>query len=210
MICPDTGPESAIIESILSDARSEADRIIAKAKRALESQQKKAEMEATKIKEDAISRATTEIERIRKREISIAKMEAKRILLGARERLISMALERIRERLSELRREPAYRESLLNLSSEAIGSIGANRVILRFSNIDSKLIGQSFIDELRRRVGGEAEVEVRTDLGDDKAGCIALSSDQRVVFDNTYDARIKRFEQALRAKIAEELVRQDG
>ncbi|MGQ9810972.1 MAG: V-type ATP synthase subunit E [bacterium] len=210
MIGPEIAPESVMVEKMLSDARSEADRIIEKARFALESGRKRAEIEAEEIRKDMIARTVGQIEKIMKREISIAKMEARRTLLNAREKLISIAYESIRRRLSDMRREPIYRESLLNLSSEAIKSVGGDRVILRFSNLDRNVVDQGFLDELLKRTDKRIEVEVRMDLSDEKAGCIALSGDQRVVFDNTYDARMKRLEQTLRARIVEELRKQDG
>ncbi|MGQ9603665.1 MAG: V-type ATP synthase subunit E [bacterium] len=210
MIGPEIAPESVMVEKMLSDARSEADRIIEKARFALESGRKRAEIEAEEIRKDMIARTVGQIEKIRKREISLAKMEARRTLLNAREKLISIAYESIRRRLSDMRREPIYRESLLNLSSEAIKSVGGDRVILRFSNLDRNVVDQGFLDELLKRTDKRIEVEVRMDLSDEKAGCIALSGDQRVVFDNTYDARMKRLEQTLRARIVEELRKQDG
>lgn len=210
MIGPEIAPESVMVEKMLSDARSEADRIIEKARFALESGQKRAEIEAEKIRKDMRARKMGQIEKIRKREISLARMEARRTLLNAREKLISIAYESIRRRLSDMRREPIYRESLLNLSSEAIKSVGADRVILRFSNLDQNVVDQGFLDELLKRIDKRIEVEVRMDLSDEKAGCIAVSGDQRVVFDNTYDARMKRLERTLRARIVEELRKQDG
>lgn len=210
MIGPEIAPESVMVEKMLSDARSEADRIIEKARFALESGRKRAEVEAEKIRKDMIARTVGQIEKIRKREISLAKMEARRTLLNAREKLISIAYESIRRRLSDMRREPIYRESLLNLSSEAIKSVGGDRVILRFSNLDQNVVDQGFLDELLKRTDKRIEVEVRMDLSDEKAGCIAVSGDQRFVFDNTYDSRMKRLEQTLRARIVEELRKQDG
>lgn len=203
-------PESGIVDKILSDARSEANRIIERAQSALDSERRKAEIEASKVRDEIVGRKVEQIEKIRKREISIARMEAKRILLNAREKLISIVLEGVKQRLSRLRQEPVYREALLNLALEAVGSIGGDRLILRFSKSDQKIVVNDFLDDLVRRIGGKPEIEVRMDLDDDQAGCMAVSPDQRVIFDNTFDARIRRFEQVVRARIAEELQGQDG
>lgn len=202
-------PESVIIEKILGDARSEARRIIEKAQRALDSQRKNAEMEASRLRHEIIRRKMEQIDKLRKREISIARIEAKRILLNTREKLISIVLDGVKQRLSVLRREPGYREVLLNLASEAVRSIGGAHVILRLSKLDEKIVDADFITELVARLGERPKIEIRTDLDENQAGCIAVSSDYRMIFDNTFDARIRRFERVLRARIAEEIQRED-
>ncbi len=202
--------EEAIVEKILEDAQKQAKRILDGAERTAESQRKKADSEASKIREQTLDQAKVKAEMLRAKEIATARLEAKRILLDAREGIIRKAFAAIERELARLRKANEYRETLLRLALEAIAAVGGKQVKLVVSKEDEALVDEGFMTELEQRIAGgssragvEIDLEVAQNLED--GGCIATSPDGRIVFDNTLKRRFERMKPTLRAMLIERL-----
>ncbi|MGD9140826.1 MAG: V-type ATP synthase subunit E family protein [bacterium] len=207
-----THQESAIIEEILADAEAQARKLVENAGRSAVAEEKKTEKEIEKIREDARAGWDSRVEKIRMREVSTARIEARRILLDAREQAVAKMFAEIEEGLDHLREDPGrYRESLRNLAVEAVAAIGGEGVVLRFSEKDRGLADEALLGEIRAGVeavaGGTAfQAEFTAGAG---GGCVAASADGRVVFDNTLGRRLERMRSGIRAMIVGRLANND-
>lgn len=198
-------PEAAITEKILADARAQAERLIENADRAASLERQKTDREIVKIEEDTRAGWVTKVEKLRMREVSIARIEARRVLLNARERAVTKMFEEIERGLDHLRENPSrYREGLRNLAVEALAAVGGEEVVLRFGERDRGLVDDAFVS----MVSGGVErtdkgIRFRVEFGRDVTGggCIATSADGRIVFDNTFGRRLGRLRPELRAMI---------
>jgi V/A-type H+-transporting ATPase subunit E len=209
-----TGPEAAITDKIIADAREQAGKLIRNAGRGAAAEEKKTEREIEKIEQDVRAGWEARVEKIRMREVSTARIESRRILLNAREEAVARMFTEIEEGLSRLREDrERYRESLLNLAAEAVTAIGGGGVVLKFGEGDRGVADEAFLGEIRSRVEGAAPgTDFRAEFtdGDPGGGCIATSPDGRIVFDNTLLWRLERMRPAIRAKIVEELAKNNA
>jgi len=210
----DNSSEEAIIQKILEDAEAQARRILDGARRTGDSHRKKAETEAARVRQEIMDQAQAKADTLRAKEIATARMEAKRILLAAREEVVNAALHRIEEELAGLRKSEGYREILLRLAREAIQAIGGSKVVLKLSKADEGLVDQDFLAELERTlVADEAkarvEIDVRFEADLDDGGCIATSGDGRIIFDNTFTGRFERMKPELRSMLIREIAAKD-
>jgi len=205
-------PEHEIIDRILADAESQARRAIENAAKVAEAEAEKARKEGRKIQAEILAQAEGKAEKLKLREVSTAKIEAKRTLLRAREEAVSKVFAQIEGELKEIREDPdRYRRSLGNLAAEAVLGVGESQVVLKVSRADEAFVGDAFIDDVRRRVsersGGELKVDVEfgpTDMG---GGCVARSTGGRIVFDNTFRRRLGSIKPRLRSLIVKELMK---
>lgn len=204
-------PERAIIQNIQAEAKDRAQRILDAARAAADAETTKARQEGDALYQDLIARAQEKAARTQARELATAHIEAKRILLRAREESVNYVVERLTEALNAIRKDPVrYRESLLRLAVEAILGIGGTEVHLAFGPGDRALADSGFAAELNARLhpqpGASLAVEFQVADQDFGGGCIAQSPDGRIVFDNSFPARRQRSSRALRAAIVKETV----
>ena len=208
-----TPPEAAIIGQIIGDAEDQARRLIENAGIGVTAEEKKAEREKARFEEDLRAGWDSRVEKIRTREVSTARIEARRLLLNARELAVARVFDEIRAGLGHLREDPGrYRESLKRLAVEAVSAVGGDEVVLRLSERDRGLADEAFtkaVMEASGRAGDAGALKLEFHAVDSGGGCVAASPDGRVVFDNTFARRLERMRSELRSYIIDGLERGD-
>jgi vacuolar-type H+-ATPase subunit E/Vma4 len=204
-----------IIRKILGDGKARADRVRDNARRTVEAEKRKAEAEADRVSKGILDEAARKAAALKSKEVAGAHVEAKRILLRAREQAIAGVFETVREALDKVRGDtPRYRSGLLNLAVEAVRAIGLPRVNLVLGKEDEALAGPDFAEEVTRRTSSEGpeatHVEIMIDHLVTGGGCMARSEDGRVVFDNTFSRRLERLRPLLRSTIVSEVFKNDA
>mgnify|MGYP000847710577 FL=1 len=204
-----------IVESILSDADAQASRIIDSAENAAQAAREKARIEGERGRDESLVKARERCAKLRAQELATARIEAKRLLLAAREDVAERVLGQIEERLEAMRRSPeTYARSLRNLAVEAVAAIGRPEVVLRISQTDAALVSGAFASQVasdgRAAAAGVSSVTLQLDARDWGGGCIAQSPDGRVVYDNTYRTRMQRKRRELRAMIVRDVMDSHG
>ncbi|MEO2151037.1 MAG: V-type ATP synthase subunit E [Thermococcus sp.] len=183
------------IQYILSEAREEAEKLKEEAR-------KRAEAKAEWILRKAKTQAEIEKQRI----IANAKLEVRKKKLAVQEELIRSVIESLKERLANLP-EDEYFPMLVELTAKAVEELGTNKVIVRSNERTLKLIVErlsEFREKLKESLGKDVEVTVGEPI-QTIGGILVESSDGTVRVDNTFEARIERFESDLRATIAKAL-----
>jgi vacuolar-type H+-ATPase subunit E/Vma4 len=208
-------PEEGMVEKILSDGRAQADRALDSAQRSVESERRKAEAQAEKARSEILGRAERKTRVLKEKEIATAHIESKRVLLRAREEAISKIFGAIEQELARVREDPAgYRRALRNLAVEAVAAVGVERVLLKVAKEDEALADASFLKDVTAAVdsstGGAVKFDMRPDPGISGGGCVAVSEDGRIVFDNTFRRRVERMKPQLRALIVKEVLKTNG
>ncbi|WP_258083369.1 V-type ATP synthase subunit E [Thermococcus thermotolerans] len=183
------------IQYILSEAQKEAERIKEEAR-------KRAEARAEWILRKAQTQAETEKQRI----IANARLEVRKKRLEVQEELIQEVLTALRERLAELPEEE-YFPMLIDLTVRALEELGGEACIVRSNEKTLKLL-ESRLGEFRESVVAKLGRDVEISLGEpiqSIGGVLVEAPDGSIRVDNTFEARIERFESELRAEIAKAL-----
>jgi vacuolar-type H+-ATPase subunit E/Vma4 len=212
---PRSAPEESIIERILSDGEVEAKRVIDNAGRSRRSEERKAEAEAKKVRKDVVGQAEARAATFKSKEVASAQIEAKRMRLRAREEAISKVFATIEQGLSEIRQNTReYSQALRNLAVEAVSAVGGSEVKLRICKEDESIVDDAFVRDVKqgvaRAVGSEVTIDRVADPALAGGGCIASTSDGRIIYDNTFRRRLERIKPALRATIVREVLKTDG
>ncbi|AFK21932.1 V-type ATP synthase subunit E [Pyrococcus sp. ST04] len=178
------------IKYILEEAKKEAEKIKEEAR-------KKAESRAEWILRKAKTQAELEKQRI----IANARLEVRRKKLAVQEEYITKVIEEAKRRLAEMP-EDEYFETIKTLLKDAISELGEKRVRVTSNEKTLSLIA-SRIEEIKAEIG-----DVAIELGnpiDTIGGVIVESEDGSIRIDNTFESRMERLENEIRAKVAKVL-----
>ncbi|MDK2869935.1 MAG: V/A-type H+/Na+-transporting ATPase subunit [Pyrococcus sp.] len=176
------------IKYILEEARKEAEKIKEEAR-------KRGESRAEWILRKAKTQAELEKQRI----IATARLEVRRKKLSVQEEYISRVLKEVTSKLSNLSEEE-YLETVLALLKEAIKELEVKEIRV-YSNEKTLALISSRIEEIRRELG-DVSIEIGSPI-QTIGGVVVETKDGNMRVDNTFEARMARFESELRSKIAE-------
>jgi vacuolar-type H+-ATPase subunit E/Vma4 len=208
-------PEEGMVEKILDDARSQAERAIKNAERSVESERRKAQAQAEKARQEILERMGRKADALKAKEIATAQIESKRVLLKAREEAIARVLAAIETELMKTRENPGgYAKTMRRLAVEAVAAIDQPKAILRIAPGDQAVTGGDFAGDVMKGVraatGKEVEIKIEVDSGLPAGGCVAASEDGRIIFDSTFRRRLERMKPELRSMIVREVLASDG
>jgi len=183
------------IQYILSEAREEVEKLKEEARR-------RGETKAEWILRKARNQAEVERQRI----IANARLEVRKKRLAVQEEYIRKVIDELKNRLVSLP-DDEYFPILVDLAAKAVVELGADSVVIRSNDRTLKLIVEKlpeFKEKLAEKLGKPVEVTLGEPV-QTTGGVIVESPDGSVRVDNTFEARIERFEGELRAAIARAL-----
>lgn len=117
--------------------------------------------------------------------------------LEAREAWLRRVLAEGWRRLDEPQPQGARREQLARLAREGLDRVPGDEVEIVVSPADAALVDASWAATL----APPRRARLASDAGLRAGGCLVRSSDGRVAFDNSLEARARRFEAAWRAAL---------
>jgi len=190
----------AIIRKIIEHGKAEAEKIIkdaeVRAKQILESARAEAYREAAErvnsIKSDAEVRAAM----IRHTAATKAKIMHRLKMLEEKNRMIEDVFKVAWEELAKFTRTDRYLEVLKNLILEAALSIGGGRLRIVIPQHHGAVIEKINLQDLAKiveeRTGNKTDFEVTIEPLNVSGGVIVETLDGRIMFDNTFEGRMKR------------------
>jgi vacuolar-type H+-ATPase subunit E/Vma4 len=209
------GSEDEIIGKIMGDGRARAARVVDNARRSAEGEKQKAEAEAGKVRKEMLDQVRRKVAAIKSKDVAGGHIEAKRVLLRAREGAISKVFDTILQELGKLHEDgPRYRKALVGLAVEAVRAIGKPEVTVALGSDDQALADENLVSDVtgRLQAGGISgvKIDIVVDPGLGGGGCVARSKDSRVIFDNTFRRRLERMKPSLRSTIVSEVLESNG
>lgn len=191
-----SGNLEGLMEKVLDQAREKADAIVARAEKA-------SEREISQLKEKVQQRRQNQKqsleEAIQERKRSIvaqARQDERRRIMNEREKVIRTVFARALDELSKINDKKERRRLLTAFVKEGIERIGTQSVHVHLDVAEKKLIGKQTetflegIDNVRITI---ADKTIKT-IG----GPQVSDESERVVYDNTFEARLERDENRLR------------
>ncbi|MEM1538502.1 MAG: V-type ATP synthase subunit E family protein [Candidatus Nezhaarchaeales archaeon] len=198
---------SKIIDKIISEARRQADQILSQARNEVEKIKEEQRQKALRKIQMELEKYRKELEETNKRALIEARFKAKESWLKTRESLIDEAFKKARERIATFVKTPRYPKVLEELIEEASIAIGGGSLIVQLNDKDADL--NIDLAKLAKRITRKLNVITALTLSDVKVktigGAIVSTSDGRIVYDNTFEARLHRKERDLRLTVAKKL-----
>jgi len=198
----DTAPDIAVFEeAILADASKESSSILAQARQKREGKLADGRRAAEREKGEILTRGRAQADRDRKRLLTEAAREATTLLMLAREAAAAEAFARLRERAEAFRKESGYRVALAELIVEAARAVARPEMEIVLSPRDFQAFGPEIAGEAERAIRSRQIPLNRITAiggGSDEPGALVQAEGGRIVFDNTFPARLRRLAPDLR------------
>ncbi len=191
------------VESVLEKARRTAGDIIGKAEAA-------GKQAADKLLGEAEGRGKVASQRL----LSSVNLEVKRARLRAREEIMQSVSKRAVEALGAVRDRAEYPDMLVNLVAEAAGALEGESLIVFADRRDAGLLEKEVLPSVEKVLAGEVRhIEGFTvkPLGTDSLGGVRVGvPGGKIIYDNTFEARMYRFRDEIRNIIFEEVFEPEG
>lgn len=177
---------------ILSQARQKAE---AGVRRAKEESQHALETNLTQERRTAFHEA--------QRTRDAAELKARKLIMAAREAILTDIFEAGWQELVALREKPEYANVLRRLAVQAAAALPGEQCWLQVRAEDRSILPEKVLSA----VGGEAgrRVELLPEPAPVGGGCLAYSGDRRSLVDLSFEALVRRAKPRLREVIAEAL-----
>lgn len=196
-----------ICEQIREDGSKEVGSILDKARRSAAEIMAKAEAEAKKVGERIVKEAQERGELGKKRALSSVSLEVRRIRLRAREEVVSAAMERVRSSIDRSRERPDYPELLARLAVEALRALDGTDFIVYADRRDVGLLESKVFPLVRKAMAAESRTVsslAAKPLDAESSGGVRVGTPGgNVIYDNTFEARMYRYRDDVRAIIFE-------
>lgn len=199
---PAAASEAVLAEEILADAGKKAARARGRGEREAQQILGKARQQATEAAEKTLAAAQERADRQRTAIMATVEAEAKLDLLAAREAELDKLFDAARQRLAD-KGSYDYPAVLAVLAAQAIEAMAADEVVIELCEQDRALATDAWLDEVRRRVGRPVTIDVSANHAPIAGGLIVRSADGRLLYDNSFAARLERLKPELRRRLAD-------
>ena len=206
----DTGNSmEALVSGMEQEAQQEADKVIAGAQKEAERKILYTERQVESILNEAAKRAEAQAEKIRQQALSGVAVEAKRRSMNIQEDMHREVLHRAVSKLEMLADIYGYREVLNGYIVEAAVGLDVSAARVNASEHERSMITKELLVEAEKRVKRVTGKNVRLTLSGEpplkKQGVVLTSEDNRTAYDNRIDTRLIRKSEEIRQYIHERL-----
>lgn len=174
---------------------------------------KSAEELSKKFKDEALKKAKDNSERIieqgryigtkeRQKIMSTAEMEAKKLLLNAKEALIDEALKKAKEEYEKLRGKKEYQDILVKQVISSIGELDGKEFIVEAHEGDGLEFTDKIISTIEKETKRKGLKLVIKEVSKDLGGVIVHEKGGKISVDNTFDSILERKKSEIRLKIS--------
>jgi V/A-type H+-transporting ATPase subunit E len=190
----------ALRKEIVERSGADANAIIAQAEGDAARVKAEAKSEAEIFKAETLKKAAAQAEAVRKRILSGVHLEVKKRHLQVMEETLSRIFDQVRDRLEAFRKDKSYGAFLEKLAVEGIEALDSAEIQLVPGAAERLLLTRDRLaavekeaEKRKRKVALVLSDQTLTD-----GGVVLVSGDGRTRFDNTFSARIRRYQGELR------------
>jgi len=184
---------------ILSDAKLKAADVIREAEEKARQSVEESRVQAQKDADEILSKANLEAESIR-RGILSSRIRANRLrVLDEKNKIVQSVLKSVEQRLSDIASTDQFQPALKRFVAEAVDAVGADDIVVRvgFQNAERKSL-----DSLGRTLPTRTRFVVEDKSIDDLGGVVAGDVGGKMIFNNSFRARIERLDNQLLTTIS--------
>lgn len=179
----DAGRKEA--EAVLAQARAEAEKIVAEAK---EKSERSFEEEARAQRSNAYIEA--------KRLVDSAELEAGKRIIAFREHTMEEMLGTLEARVKVMRNQPFYPDFLVAAVEEGLERLPGTDFIVELNDQDLEPAKEEVVQLAARR-----SLTIEIAPAPIEGGCRIYTGDRRMLYDNTFSARLGRYEDEIRREV---------
>lgn len=185
----------ALSNAVLKQARADADHVLAEARGRADAVRQQAQQQVQAERDEIVECARREAKQIHNQAVAAAELEARRLKLEHRERLLDDVLAAARRRLPTVQQWTDYDQVVDHLVREAVMQLKADRCCIRLDERAQQVLAPDLLARISEEIGVELQVGETLARG---MGVVAETVDGRRQYDNTLEARLDRHQAELR------------
>lgn len=197
--------KAVLISSIESDARTEAEQIVAEAEKKAAEKRKYAEKRIESILNDARQKAAEQADAAKRKVVSGAEIEAKRRSMHARDEVMREITDLAEQKLESMIAIEGYADILAGWITEAAIGLDAESARVNASQKERALIDQNMLSKVSNEVQTQIGKNVTLKLSDERPlnsqGVVLTAADGRTAFNNQVRTRMLRNQRKIRTEI---------
>jgi vacuolar-type H+-ATPase subunit E/Vma4 len=196
------GSIRALSRAILDETKAEAERIVSTASASAHETAEAAQEQALEAGSQVAVAADVEIAHLEQQSLALAQLDAQRLRLEHRERLIERVFSLASERLDSLRDSPEYGDLLRRLIIDGVDRLGQpEEVIVRVAERDGDRLAAGTLAEVEGTWQGRVQLVAGQPIGIG-SGVVVETADGHRRCDNSLSTRLSREKQKLRTEIS--------
>ena len=192
---------AAIANEVLEDIRKESEAIIRKAEKESEESLQTAKTEADRTYKTILSNYSSKTEAEKRRIESLTQVEKRNRLLKTKEELVDSAFNETQVKLKTFVKTGDYHSCLVDLIEEAARKMGSKSLIVFVNSADKEWLLDGNLNNLSKKL--RIELTVAQETIDCVGGCKVQTSNEKVLYDNTYENRMEQLKPHLRLEVAQ-------
>jgi vacuolar-type H+-ATPase subunit E/Vma4 len=188
----------ALSRAVLSEAQADAEQIRTSAKAKADAIRQHAREQGEAERDEILKHARQQASHIHSQAVATAQLKARTLRLGRREKLLNSIFDAARKQLVTVQEWTDYDQIARQLAREAVGHLGVGQVRILVDERTRAVL----TDDVLSEVSGEMDVQLQ--LGEPLergTGVIAETVDGHLHYDNTLEARLERWQNALRSPV---------
>lgn len=202
-----------ITQSIEEETKEEKEKIYKEAEEEAESVKSASREKAQLESKEIVQEGEKEADAVRRRILSSARMESRRRKLEARNDVIEEVFTKAMKKLKDLRENQKecskIMEGLIRNGGIVVNGGDLEVLVLKGDDLLSEKRIEKLSDDISEETGEDTSLKLLNELDNASGGVIVQKSDGGMRCDNTFEARLERMKDSLRAKVAEILFETD-
>jgi len=188
----------ALSRAVLSEARAEAEQILADARDKADAERQRAQEQAHAEGQEILERARREAEHVRSQCLAAAQLQARKLRLERREKLLDEVFDAARQRMSTIQQWTDYQQIVREWVRKSVTYLGSDAARIRADERTREILAAGALGELSAELNVQLQLEEPLDHG---LGVVAETMDGHLKYDNTLEARLERWQDELRGPV---------
>jgi V/A-type H+-transporting ATPase subunit E len=185
----------ALSRAVLSEARAEAEQILDDARAKADATRQRAQEQAQAERQEILERARREAEHVRSQCLAAARLQARKLRLERREKLLGEVFAAARQRMSTVQQWTEYHQIVREWIREAVTHLGSSAARVRADEHTCGILAGGALSELSEELNVQLQLGEPLERG---LGVVAETMDGHLKYDNTLEARLERWQDELR------------
>jgi vacuolar-type H+-ATPase subunit E/Vma4 len=188
----------ALSRAVLSEARADAEQIKTSAKAKADAVRQHAQDQSEAERDEILKHARQKASRIHSQAVAAAQLKARTLRLERREKLLNSIFDAARKQFVTVQEWTDYDQIARQLTREAVVHLGAEKARILADERTRAVLTDGVLSEVSKETGVQLQLGEPLERG---TGVIAETMDGHRNYDNTLEARLERWQNALRSPV---------
>ncbi|MBK5113416.1 MAG: hypothetical protein KGD59_05695 [Candidatus Heimdallarchaeota archaeon] len=193
-----------MVDDILKNTKTEADKILAEAKEQTEEILQRGQDAAEKEKSSILETETKKVTEIEKQQIASINLQARREILQKKEEEIQKVFDLAKTELMNFPKKAAYAKVLEALVIEAGVAVAGGAISIKARKEDlAKIKDLTSIEKaITKACGNKCSLKISKETINAMGGVVCQTQDGTITIDSTFEARLEQKYRAIRTEVA--------